>query len=174
MGLYITEGCFRTIMHLNNSNITIRPKQSCVLLVFLKFTLVMLFVEGGSLNSYLIICLRLYHVLCKYQFIICLGMIIAQLAFGYNVRKINFTIIKNRCLVMCKVCSFCLTRARNWSDWCHSRSGTQIGQTDVITGLTGSSISSSTFLGSRVGDSDIIPPEKDETELQVLMGHNFD
>jgi hypothetical protein len=94
MGLYITEGYFRTIMHLNNSNITKRRKQSCVLLVFLKFTSVMLFVEGGSLNSYLIICLRLYHVFCKYQFIICLGMIIAQLASSYNVRKINFIIIK--------------------------------------------------------------------------------
>jgi hypothetical protein len=47
MGHYIMEGCFQTIMQLNNSNITLRPKQSCVLLVFLKFTSVMLFVEGG-------------------------------------------------------------------------------------------------------------------------------
>jgi hypothetical protein len=117
MSLYITEGCFQTILHLNNSDITIRPKQSCVLLVFLMFTSVMLFLEGGSLISYLIICLRLYHVLRKYQFIICLGMIIAQLATCYNVRKINFTIIKNRCLVMCKIYSFCITRATNRSVW---------------------------------------------------------
>jgi hypothetical protein len=30
----------------------------------------------------------------EYQFIICLGMIVAQLTSGYNGSKINFTIIK--------------------------------------------------------------------------------
>jgi hypothetical protein len=53
-------------------------------------------------------------------------------------------------------------------------SGTQIGQTDVITSLIGSSISSSTFLGSQIGDSATVPPKEDKTELQVLRGHNSD
>jgi hypothetical protein len=53
-------------------------------------------------------------------------------------------------------------------------SGTQNGQTDVLTSLTDSSISNSTSLGSRFGDSATAPPKEDKTELHALRGHNFD
>jgi hypothetical protein len=55
---------------------------------------------------------RLCHVLCEYQFIICLDRIVEQLTYGYNASKIKFTIIENRCLVMCKIYSFCVTRGQ--------------------------------------------------------------
>jgi hypothetical protein len=79
---------------------------------------------------------------------------------------------------MCKVCSFCLIGPEigltGVTVGLTSLSGTQISQTDVITGLTSSSIFSSTSLGSRVGDSATVPPKEDKTKLQVLRGHNFD
>jgi hypothetical protein len=51
--------------------------------------------------------------------------------------------------------------------------GLETGLTGVIVGLTGSSISDSTFLGLQVRHSAIVPPEEDKAELQVLKGHNL-
>jgi hypothetical protein len=51
--------------------------------------------------------------------------------------------------------------------------GTQIGQTNVQTGLTGSCAFDSTFLGLRVDDSVVIPLEEDKAELQALRGYDF-
>jgi hypothetical protein len=52
--------------------------------------------------------------------------------------------------------------------------GTQIGQTDVQTGLTSSCAFDSTFLGPQVDDSVTVPLEEDKAELQVLKRYDFD
>jgi hypothetical protein len=52
--------------------------------------------------------------------------------------------------------------------------GTQIGQTDVQIGLTGSDIFDSTFLDPQVGGSATVPLEEDKAELQVLRRYDFD
>jgi hypothetical protein len=106
-------------------------------------------------------------------------MIVAQLTSGYDASKINFTIIENRCLVMCKMCSFCLTRGPETgltgiTVGLTGLFGNQIGQTNVQTSLTSSCAFDSTCLGPRVGDSATVPLEEDKAKLQVLRGYDFD
>jgi hypothetical protein len=158
-------------MCLKCSIVTIKPKWVWVLSIFLRFTSVMLLI------SYLVNWLWLCHVLCEYQFDICLGMIVAQLTYGYNARNINFASIENRCLDMCKICSFCLTRSQKpvWpvsqSTWlvCLARKSVRpMCKLDWPV----PSLLIALFL-CQVGDSATISLQEDKAELQVLLGYNF-
>jgi hypothetical protein len=60
---------------------------------------------------------------------------------------------------MCKIYSFCITVGQT------SLSGTQIGQTNVQTGLTNSYAFNGAFLGPQVGDSATVPLKEDKAEL---------